>query len=428
MAADDPARPQVLLDRLNAAYRSGEVDERMLQATWDAEVAAEDWDAAAEASLIFGEWLTLYAAESERAQAIEAQGAEYAARSGTTRLAVRFAAIHAFRLLNASRAADAVELLKPAIERAEESGDAVGLARLQSVQGDALVSIGDIRGLQQMRGAADILEGVGDQSSDMNQHNLAEVLFTVGDLREAARTRARAEALAQRFGKALSTGAIRCGLAEAAYHAGDWDTAVGLTTVLSDDDSEWISSEAKWTWGRILVARGDPDQPRTWANQRLGSATATAHDEWLIDGLALLGLALSAAGDSIGAAQQCMRLFDRWCEVGGVPSCSDGLAEVATMRLGVDRVGEAASLLPAISRWRPVLMAAGERRFGDAARGFEELGSRPLEAASHLRAAEVAAQHDRFVDATRHAELALRFYESVGASLYASRAEALVNA
>ena len=81
--ADDPARPRVLLDRLNAAYRSGDIDERMLQATLDAEVAAEDWDAAAEASLIFGEWLTVYAADSERAQEIEAQGAEYASRSGT---------------------------------------------------------------------------------------------------------------------------------------------------------------------------------------------------------------------------------------------------------------------------------------------------------------------------------------------------------
>ena len=370
----------------------------------------------------------MYAADSERAQEIEAQGAEYASRSGTNRLAHRFAAINAFRLLNASRAADAVELLKPAIEQAEESGDAAGLARLRSVQGDALVGIGDIRGLEQMRAAADTLARVGDQSSDLNHHNLAEVLCSVGDLREAARTRVRAEALAERFGKALATGVIRCGLAEAAYHAGDWDTAVALTTVLSQDGSEWISSDAKWTWGRIMVARGDLDQPRIWATQRLDLAAGTANDEWLIEGLALLVLALSASGDTRGAAQPCARLFDRWCEVGGVPSCSDALAEVATVGVEPRRVGEAAALLPAISRWKPVLMAAAERRFDEAARGFREIGSRPLEAASHLRAAELAAEQDRSADATRHAELALGFYESVDAALYVSCAEALVNA
>ena len=72
-------------------------------------------------------------------------------------------------------------------------------------------------------------------------------------------------------------------------------------------------------------------------------------------------------------------------------------------------------------------MAAAERRFDEAARGFRELGSRPLEAASHLRAAELAAEQDRSADATRQAELALGFYESVDAALYVSRAKALAN-
>jgi tetratricopeptide (TPR) repeat protein len=414
------------MERVIAAYQSGAVDEQTLIDALDTQVAAEDWEAAAEASLIYGEWLTVYEPDTTRAHQIEAQGAEYVSRSGSQRLAVRLATIRAFRLLNAGREADAVALLQPAIEEAERFGDPVGLARLKSVQGDALVGLGEIRGLEQMREAAATLARAGDQSSDMNAHNLSEVLFAVGDLHEAHRTRKSAEALAQRFGKALSTAAIQCGLAKSAYHSGDWNTASALTTLLSDDASQYIAGDARWTRGRILLARGDLSTPFAYATERLDAGVRAAHEEWLMEGFALRIITLIAAGKTREAAETCSQLFDRWRDVGGMAASSDALAEVATTGLEPDRVGEAAALLPAISRWKPALLATSDCRFAEAAIAFKELGSAPLEAASHLRAAEQAVEQGRSAQANHHARLALEFYTAVDATLHVTHAESLL--
>ena len=54
------------------------------------------------------------------------------------------------------------------------------------------------------------------------------------------------------------------------------------------------------------------------------------------------------------------------------------------------------------------------------------MGSRPLEAGAHLLGARHAAGRGGHADAARHAEAAMAFYRSVGATLYAGQAEALL--
>src|SRR2546421_472753 len=66
--ATDPSRPRLLFDHATASYRSGAADERMLTDACDALVAAGDWWAAAEASMMLSEWFDNYAGRSGSTQ------------------------------------------------------------------------------------------------------------------------------------------------------------------------------------------------------------------------------------------------------------------------------------------------------------------------------------------------------------------------
>ena len=70
-------------------------------------------------------------------------------------------------------------------------------------------------------------------------------------------------------------------------------------------------------------------------------------------------------------------------------------------------------------------MAATDGRAAEAAGIFKGMGSQALAARMHMLAATTAINGSRTKEARGHAELALAFYEKVGASLYAEQAAVL---
>ena len=145
-------------------------------------------------------------------------------------------------------------------------------------------------------------------------------------------------------------------------------------------------------------------------------------------GLVLRALAHDARGDKAEAARSCGEALARWHAVGGKASMARTLAYLAALEGHEPDVGRAASPLHPNVRWKPALMLMAEGSYVDAADAFAHIGSKPLEAAAWLRAATAADEHGATAEARVYAQHALRFFESVGADVYAARALRLTRA
>ena len=168
----------------------------------------------------------------------------------------------------------------------------------------------------------------------------------------------------------------------------------------------------------MAVAAGEPARSAEFAGEMLDYATATSDDETLFYALALGAM---VKPESASGSKQADRLFERWKEIGGMLSSAHVLAELAPMTDRAADIGAAAALLPDGSRWRIALTAIAEGRFANAADLYREMGSKPLQAMAHL----LAAEHGNRKADIDHAQTALQFYRSVGATLYANRAAKL---
>ncbi len=424
--ADDPARARLLLELSTARWRAGNLDEATLQAALDAQVAAGDWEAAAEATVLFTKWLEDYSADSDRLDALLAQAAEQAARVPYAPVASVIAERQAYRLYGTGRVAESLRLADAAIVRAEAAGDVEGAALLLMRRGYARTEAGDAGGPDEMREAIAVLSRQGHPDATKGHHNLAEALLGLGDLTGAADARAQAGVWAERFGEAVMIATVDAGRAEAAYHSGDWSAALAWSTPLAGGANRWVATYAQSTRGRIALAQGDLAVAEEDVESMLEYAAVNDYDEELFPALALAAHTAQALGNIEAARAARRRFHARWEQIRGLTTTAPQLAEFAAIPGDEEALAEAAALLPDASRWKHAVIAIAAGRHQDAADRYREIGSHPLEAGAHLLGAHHAAGHGRHADAARHAERALAFYRSVGATLYAGQAEALV--
>ncbi|MDX6309324.1 MAG: hypothetical protein QOI06_2370 [Nocardioidaceae bacterium] len=425
-AVDDPARPRLLLDQATAAYRAGNTDEATLQAALDANAAIGDWEAAAEASLWLTRWLEDYASEGGRTEPILDRGMDYATRTGYTPVASLIAYSQAFGLLVTGRYSETIRFTEQAIRRAEHAGDPQGRALLLSWHGVALSSLGDIRGVDEMQQAAEILARHAHPRTATLYINLGEILIMFGDVRRAGQARGQASAWAERFGQADQIGAVKCAEADNSYHLGGWDQALRLAEPLTRGADQFTAMAARSTRGHIVLARGDATQALADATAMLDYATSVANDELLIKAMTLLALAQQTSGDANSADATCRSLFARWHERGGLPNMASALAELQVIPSQHTAIAAASALLPDASGWKGALIAITQRRYAEAQRLYQQIGSQPLEAAAQLLAAQDAASKGRFGEAQREAQQAIVFYRRVQATQYAGRIEELL--
>jgi class 3 adenylate cyclase/MoxR-like ATPase len=420
---DDPVRPRLLLDHATAAIHAGDTDELTLRAALDANVAIGDWEAAAQASLWLSGWLEDYAGDGDRAASILSRGMDFATYAGNPPVASLLAHRKAFRLMVTGRAVEAISFTEEGIRRAEEAGDLQGRALLLSWHGSALGSLGDVRGVEEMQEAADSLARYANPWTAIPYHNLAELLTGLGDIRRAVQASGQAASWAERFGQAELISGVKCAEATSVYHLGDWDTALSLAESLIDRVDRAASAWARWTRGHIVLARGDSALALADARKMLDYAKDLANDEVLIGGLALLTMALHASGNTGAAEEASGRLFARWHEIGGLANMAPAIAELQLIPDLHAAVGAAAAPLPEASRWKEALAAIAKRHYIDAVRLYQQIGSKTLEAAARMLAAEDAGSDGRHEDARREAQQAFAFYGRVQATSYADRAE-----
>ena len=423
---DDSLHRQLMFGYASALYRAGAADEATLQAALDAQLAAEDWEAAASVSHVLGYWFDREAAEGDRADAAYAVGADYAGRIPYTPVASLIAYRQAFRLVVTGRPHEALTFTEHAIERAERADDTQGRALLLMWHADARISTGDASGIDEMREAVHTLASHAHPTTPTAHHNLAENLVGLGDLHGASVARGQATIWAERFAEARVIGMVRGGWADAAYHAGDWDGALDESVRLTRDPSSFVAQQGHMTRGRIVLAQGNAALALQDAEAILDYAVSGRNDEWLLQGLAIDALARHRSDETEQAGFSATRFLDRWQEIGGMPAVAPALAELARLPNIHDRLGQAAALLPDASRWKDALAAIAEGRSTDAAKIYHEMGSKPLEAQAHLLVAQHVSGQGRSAEAAPHAQRALDFYLEVGAILYAEEATSLL--
>jgi tetratricopeptide (TPR) repeat protein len=406
MPPDDPERAAVLLAHAIACYRDGAADAaERLSAAFDAQVAAEDWWAAAEAAQLLGDWNREYSGDLGEAARWWDEAGRMAERGGHRHLQVRVADGQAARLTEERRYADAIALADQAIERARGADDPEGVGLLLVRGGYARVCSGESSGISLMREATGILSERNSRYAAWANIDLSLALMMLGDLPAALGACEQGLAWAERFGEPRVIADAESRRAFLAYHAGDWQTAREITGRYIDTAGRWSGAFVIWTHRLIAVADGDDEAARA------DDEAMREFAERVPSARALQSRSAAAAALAAGAEVEGYRNWEIYAAL-----------ELMSLPDHHEMIRELASRMPSDNPWRAALTAIADGRFGDAAALLDGIGSLPLAAEARL----LAAGQGPSPEAGLHASRALEFYQRVGATRDAARAAALV--
>jgi class 3 adenylate cyclase len=420
-ASDNKERVQLAFAHALASFRAGESDApRFLEAALQAQVDAGDWRSAAEAAQVLGEWTHDFESDRQRAGRWWDDAERYATRAGHVGILSRLAYHRSVVAEDETGSmADALALVENPIEAARHGHDWEGLGLLLSRRGHMRVELGDRGGLTDLSDAIEILSEHGSRFASWAYSELSIALMALADLRAAGRATEDAFAQARRFGEAHVMGDAESRRSVFAYHAGDWATAREIADryIASPGDETYaFRGWYRWPHAQIAIAEGNDAAVEEDCAIILDIFAPAAHAL-----RAVIAHVRGRSEDATVAADAAIAdaRLSRW-------NTNDGLVnEMLPMKSHHDRLVEIASRLPADNAWRQVVETVAHSRYADAARMFDQIGSRPLAAQAHVFAAEQARDRGTNAEAIEHADIALAFYRGVGATLYAEKASEL---
>jgi predicted ATPase/class 3 adenylate cyclase len=423
---DTKAHAMLLLGQATALSNADTPDQAILDDALNAQVAAGQWEAAAEVELMLSYWYERHAEAGEEADAHLARGAEYAARIPPSTTMCRIADQQAYRLATSGRAEQALALTSEMIPRAEQAELDVGRALLLERRGYARLMLGDTNGAADMRDAADTLARNTQQRTPAAYSNLADAMRGLGAMAAADAAYTTAAEWARRLARTYLIDWVALEQGYQAYHAADWATSQQRLSQVTATTNQLTENLVRIVRGRISLAHDCATDALTNATNLIGSATSTGSDEDLYYGLALEARCHHAEGRDTDALQACDRFLTRWHETGGYTYRAIELCEITPILAISDRhqhIHDAAMLLPQACRWRDALLLVADQQYAEAAALYTQIGSHPLATDTHLLAAHKAASEGRAADAAHHAQAVLTFAEQTGATLYQRQAE-----
>ena len=423
-------RARLLHGEARVLHHAGVAEEQTLTTARDAQVAIEDWEAAADSELMLGRWYETVAGDGADADARFAQSAEYAARVPPSDAMCVTASQQAFRMILAGRSQEALELTERMLRLAAESGLEIGHAGLLRWHGDARHTLGDPSGIDDMTVAAEVLAASADPQTPSAWGNLGEAMRSLGRLDDADRAFATADEWTNRLGAARFVDWLTVARARAAYQRGDWATATELIARVDTND-RLDDVDMRSIRGRLSLGRGRDGDALADADSTAEYGVSSNNDDMLLLGRALAVMCHAAAGREREALAACEQILERWRETSGYTNCAPELCEIAPVLAQRGRhedIRRAALLLPAACGWRDVLLLMADARPDAAAAAYERIGHLPLAADAQLLAAAEAARRGDSATAHRHAAQVRAFADRAGAPLYSQRADELLRA
>ena len=429
--ADDPARPALFYGEATARSNGDDVDAVFFEEVIAAQVADERWEAAAAVELMLGNWYKDHEGDAENAAVRQAKAAEYAARVPISEIMCRIAAHRAFRLFMADEAAEAITITNELLPAAEQADIELGRARLLEVRGMARVALGDARGgLSDSHQAAEIFASHSDHYTSIVYSNIAELVRGLGDFAETDAALAAAAEWASHYPITIDLEIIAYQRADRLYHDADWVAALNVISQIQTTNL-YVNANIRIIRGWTSLARGDVRTARADSEAIARFATTGHNNQMLLESFALEARLYVAEGNAEAARDACDQYLAQWRGSRGNPNRALTLCELAPALAAAARhedIRTAALFLPDICRWREPLLLTADQHYAEAAEIYEQLGSRPLAADTHLLAAQHAAAQSRPDEASFHANAVLQFARLTGAVLHKRQAEPLTAA
>ncbi|MDX6436288.1 MAG: hypothetical protein QOK34_1122, partial [Gaiellaceae bacterium] len=429
----DTERPRVLLSYGKALALGQEAGEDELAEALRALVELGDREHAAEAEIMLADARWRVGQRDSAYQHLErAVGLVAEIPSSATKARV-LSEVSRYHMLG-ERTDEAIRIGREALEMATALGlDEIRAHALTNI-GTARAHLGDPNSVDDLQQGIEIANRIGSPESLRAYNNLFASYTTLGYLDQAAETVRAGLEVADRFGSAGTPARfLRYERVHIAYWEGRWDESLRLIEesllVLGPEHvlSRW-SFEIR---GRIRLARDDVSGALADAETSLAVARQAKDPQTLYPALSFSAVASLEAGHT----QDCARLADELLALKptdyGIPNHVSPLFDLAWALTTLDRGGD---LVEAIARGSVqtrhthAARAFAQEDYGKAADMYAEIGARPNEAYTRLRAAAQLVEAGRRPEADGHLHQALAFWQSAGATRHIREGKSLLGA
>jgi class 3 adenylate cyclase/tetratricopeptide (TPR) repeat protein len=337
-------------------------------------------------------------------------------------------------LMTASEYEEAIEVGRQALEMSEQ----LALPELQAfaldVVGSARAHSGDRGGFEDLEQSIALAEdATAPHELCRALNNLGSAHAVWGELDRSAECFRRVRQVAERFGQATWLRWATPSLVDDAYRRGNWDEALGDLDAeirrIEEGSPHYNAVFYYDTRSLIRIARGDLAGARSDCDRALEFARLAKDPQVLYPAITTSAYAALAGGDHEAAHARADEF------VGGVESA--GHAEIAgeplmaSVMRDLGRADEFLELVQGATAplpWTTAARAVAEADWVRASEVFAEMGSKPDEAYTRLRAAEQLVSEACRAEADEQLQKALAFWRSVGATRYVREGEALLAA
>ena len=419
---DDEDRPELMLAVARARFEGEKWDTQELTAARDALLAKGDRARAAEAETLAARiaWIQGRGDDVLKHVELAEELAEplptSAAKAGVYGVLAR---LHWL----GNREASSRPLVDQALEMADELGLPAIRAPLLSMVGTMRATEGDLEGLDALEESIALYEELGSPDTRTPYNNLADTLYRLGRIHDAADATARMGAARRRFpGITEWTRWYEAQELRIHYATGRWEQALELAdreiAELEAGTRHYLETDWRIFRARIRFARGETAGAEQDAATAVDRARASGDAQLVVPSLALQARLLTSSRRS-EAESVAVELLDAHRR-GPLNTVSDWFPEagLAFAELGRPEDVEAiADTAPAPTPWRDAGLALGHGDPAAAAEIFAEMGALSYEAEARLLAAR--AGDDAGLDD------AIAFFRRVGATAFLREAEAL---
>jgi class 3 adenylate cyclase len=421
-----------LLFRYGSSLRNTERGAAVLDAAYEALVAAHDTESAAECQAMLAS-LAWHEGDRDRCTEHLERAAVLLEDAPPSRAkAYILAQVSRYRML-AGEGREAIRVGEEALSMAEELGlEEVKASVLDSVGVARFYDLGDEGGFDDLERSISIALAASSAECVRGYTNLASALWTFGRLQRAVEVTAEGRRAAERLGDEIGAQFLLGHLLYIDYHFGRWDECISLATELiakaEAGSPHYLEAERRSVRALIRLARGDDVGAVADVQASVINARRVKDPQIVEQCLAVGAFVLHASGDISEASMLGQELMSGWTS-GHRTVLGDRALQVAWIAAGL---GIQDDLLALLGKARPGwgwsdaarAVAGGDLQL--AAQIYGEMGAVADEAYARLRAAEQLVERGRRAEADVQLQKALAFWRSVGATRYIGQCEELL--
>jgi hypothetical protein len=295
--------------------------------------------------------------------------------------------------------------------------------------GSARMNDGDIGGLADLERSVELAETLNLPDLGRAYNNLAASLEGLGQVRRGIELRLAGARAAEKFGNRSIAEFAMAAVWMWDFTLGNWDRFVDHARSFLEESARrggrYQDAYILSGLARVAAARDEGSEALASAARALGLAREASDPQIVRPVLAHVAVVELEYGQVAAA-----RVHAAEAVVSPTPTAGserpEAVLSVIAADLGIEReLRKIVEACPPEDRWIQGVSKILDGDFLTAADVYGEIGMRPLEARTRVRAAERLLDDGRHPEATTELELALDFWRSVGATRYVRHAEAL---